>query len=150
MNGELYIIACGVLGALLFVLGGTEIPFFKRGFKWLRREVLPVCWGMLAYSAGFEWWQCLGLAVSFDIVFRLPYGDRTPVWLKAVVFCAMPFASLWLGFNAWQVITGVVCFCLWALSNWKPAAKIMDWASVCLLMGALFGITVGKLIAQTY
>ena len=150
MSGELYIIACAVLGALLWPLGGTGIPFFKRGFKWLRREVLPASWGLLAYSAGFDWWKCLAMAVCFDVAFRLPYGDRTSVWLKLIVFMSLPLASLWLGLNIWQVITGVLCFLMWALSNWKPTAKIMDWVTACTIMGLFLGITVGQLIAQTY
>ena len=150
MSGELYIIACAALGALCFALGGTEIPFFKTGFKWIRREVLPISWALLAYSAGIEWWRCIGLAVCFDAVFRLPYGDRTPVWLKAVVFAVMPFASLWIGFTAWQMMAGVLAFLMWCLSNWKPTERIFDWATSCVLIGAFMGITVGKLIAQTY
>lgn len=149
MNGELYIIACAVLGALLWPLGGTEIPFFKTGFKWLRRELLPICWALLAYSAGFEWWRCVGLAVCFDVEFRLPYGDRSPVWLKAVVFGIMPFASLWLGFTAWQALTGGIAFLMWVLSNWKPTAGIFNWVSACVVIGCSIGLAVGNLIAQT-
>lgn len=150
MSGELYIIACAVLGMLLFALGGTEIPVFKSGFKWLRREVLPAAWGLLAFSSGIIWWRCLIMAVLFDVAFRLPYGDKTPKWLKAVVFIGMPLPSLLLGFNAWQLFAGGLCFFMWVLSNWKPTERIFEWVISCLLIGAFIGITVGKLIAQTF
>lgn len=150
MSGEIYLILSAVLGAGFFALGGTEIPAFGRGYKWIRRELLPICWGVLAYYAGFHLWQCIGMAVMFDIWFRLPYGDRTPVWLKSVVFCTMPLPSLFLGFNEWQAFSGALCFFMWVLSNFKPTAKIFDWATSCLLIGAFLGITVGKLILQTY
>lgn len=149
MNGELYTIACAVLGALLFSLGGTEIPYFKRGFKYLRRELLPVSWGLLAFSAGIEWWRCLGMAICFDACFRLPYGDRTPLWLKFLVFVSVPIASIWIGFNIWQVIAGAVSFILFLLSNWKPTASAFNWVTCCIIIGILIGLAVGNLIAQT-
>ena len=149
MSGELYIVICAVLGAGLFALGGTDIPYFKRGFKFLRRELLPISWGLLAYSAGLEWWRCLGLVVCFDALFRLPYGDRTPVWGKFIVFMAMPLASLWLGFNAWQVIAGIASFIMWASSNWKPTERVFSWVTACIIIGLVLGIAVGSLIAQT-
>ena len=149
MNGEWYIILAGVSGAFFFVAGGTEIPALKKGLKWLRREILPLIWGLLAFSAGFEVWRCLAFAVCQDAAFRLPYGDRTPTWLKLIVFLALPLPSLWFGLNVWQAISGVLCFLIWALSNFKPTSKAMDWATSCLLMGATLGVTIGKLIAQS-
>lgn len=150
MSGEIYIILCFVFGAGLFALGGTEIPVFKTGFKWLRREILPVLWAILAFTAGFEWWRCVCFAVSQDAVFRLPYGDRTPAWLKLVVFMAYPLPSLFLGFNIWQAGAGALCFGLWALSNWKPTARMVEWVIACLFIGAILGAMIGQLIAQTF
>jgi hypothetical protein len=150
MNAEIVIIICTVFGGALFALGGTEIPMFGRGFKWLRREVLPLLWALLALVSGFEWWRCVGLAVSYDVVFRLPYGDRTPRWLKFLVFMAYPLPSLFLGFNVWQLYVGGLCFLFWALSNWKPTARMFEWVISCLLMGGFLGVMVGQLIGQTY
>jgi hypothetical protein len=150
MNGELYIIVCAVIGALLWPLGGTEIPYFKRGFKWIRRELLPILWGLAAYSAGIEWWRCLGLAIFFDIVFRLPYGDRTPVPLRIAVFTIMPIASVWIGFTTWQAISMAICPLMWILSNWRPTARAFPWVVSCIIIGLVLGITVGQLIAQTF
>jgi len=150
MNPEIYIILCATIGALLFAGGGTQISKTIKGQKWLRRELLPVLWALLAFIAGIEWWRCLGMAVCFDAVFRLPYGDRTPSWLKFIVFMALPLPSLWIGFNAWQLLSGGLCFLMWVLSNWKPTERIFEWVISCLLIGAFLGITVGQLIAQTY
>lgn len=147
MNPEIYIILCAVLGALLFALGGTDIN--GRGYKFFRRELLPVLWALLAFSAGIELWRCVAMAVLFDVAFRLPYGDKTPMWLKFVVFMALPLPSLLLGFNWWQLISGAICFVMFILSNWKPTERIMEWCVACLIIGSAIGICVGKLIAQT-
>lgn len=149
MNGEIAIIIA-VTFSPLFALGGTEIPWLGRGYKFLRREILPLVWAILAYTAGFEWWRCLAFAVTQDVAFRLPYGDKSPVWWKFIVFMAMPLPSLWLGFSEWQLFSGALCFLMWILSNWKPTANIFNWVSACLLIGAFLGLTVGNLIAQTY
>lgn len=149
MSGELYIIACAAIGALLWPLGGTEIPYFNRGFKLLRREVLPISWALLAYSAGLETWRCVGLAVTFDIMFRLPYGDRTPLFLRPAVFFIMPVASVWIGFTGWQIISAIVCPLMWVLSNWKPTASLFNWVTACIVIGLVLGITVGDLVAKT-
>lgn len=147
MSPEIAIImAVGV--SPLFALGGTDLTVGGTGYKWLRREVLPLLWGLLALITGFEWWRCLAMAVCFDGVFRLPYGDRTPKWLKLFVFLAYPLPTLWLGFNSWQLIAGALCFMFWALSNWKPTARIFEWVISCLLIGVFLGVTVGQLIAS--
>jgi len=148
MTGEWYIIFSVLAGSGLFAAGGTDIK--GTGYKWLRREILPAIWAILAFTAGFEWWRCVCFAISQDVVFRLPYGERTPPWLKLIIFMAYPLPSLFLGFNIWQACAGIVCFIFWALSNWKPTAKAFEWVVSCLLIGAVLGITIGKLISQTY
>jgi hypothetical protein len=149
MSGELYIIVCAVLGSLLFPLGGTDIPFFGRGFKWIRRELLPIAWATLAFTAGLEWWRCVGLAIGLDVAFRLPYGERTKYWLKAVVFSAYSLPTLFLGFNIWQ-LTSPAYFLLFVLSNWKPTERMFNWVTACAIIGGMLGVTIGNLIANTY
>lgn len=149
MNPEIYVIISAALGLILFPLGGTQISETIPGKKWLRRELLPILWALFALVAGFEWWRCVGVAMAFDIVFRLPYGDDTPKWWRFFVFMIYPLPSLFLGFNIWQFFAGALCFGLWALSNWKPTAKAFEWVISCLLIGAVLGITVGQLITQT-
>lgn len=150
MNPEIYIILSAVFGAGLFALGGTDIKIGGRGYKWIKRELLPLIWAGLALMAGFEWWRCLGMAIAYDACFRLPYGDRTPKYLKFIVFMAYPLPSLFLGFNIWQLYVGGLCFGFWALSNWKPTARMFEWVIACLLMGFFLGTCIGQLIAQTY
>lgn len=147
MNGEIAIIIAFSVSPL-FALGGTEIPYFKRGFKWLRRELLPVLWALLALSAGFDWWRCLSFAIAQDIVFRLPYGERTPTWVKLLVFLTYPLPSLLFGFDIWQAYCGLAAFVLFLLSNLKPTKQAFEWVVSCLLIGAILGITVGKVIAS--
>ena len=148
MNPEWFIITAGVLGALMFPAGGTDIN--GTGYKFIRRELLPLCWAGLALLAGIEIWRCLAMAIAFDVVFRLPYGDRTSSWMRFLVFMAYPLPSLFLGFNIWQVFAGGLCFLFWVLSNWKPTERAFSWVVSCLLIGSILGITVGQLIAQTY
>lgn len=150
MNGEIAIIISTVFGCGLFALGGTEIPSFGKGFKWIRRELLPIVWAVLAFTAGFEWWRCAGFAISQDCVFRLPYGEKTPVWMKLVIFMTYPLPSLFFGLTIWQAYVGALCFILWALSNWKVTERMFSWVIACLLIGSFMGIMVGQLIAQVY
>ena len=139
MNPEyLMIIAMGG-GGILGALGGT-------GFKYLRRFVLPVLLGTVAILAGCIWWKALLMTLGFVGAFSLPYGERTPYWLKFIVGCAFVLPTAILGFSAWQIITPIAFIAMFALSNWKPTAKIFFWKVVEFIVFALVGITVASFI----
>ena len=139
MNPEyLMIIAMGG-GGILGALGGT-------GFKYLRRFVLPILLGVVAILAGCIWWKCLIMAVGMVGAFSLPYGEKTPYWLKFIVGCAFVLPTAILGFSAWQIITPVAFIIMFFLSNWKPTAKIFFWKAVEFLTFGLVGITVASFI----
>ena len=141
MNKEILMIICMGTGVILFPLGGT-------GFKWARRFVLPVILGVVALLGGFAWYLCLGYAVAQAVTLCLPYGERTPYWLKAVVFASYALPSLLFGFTIWQIFLALGCFALFALSNWDKTAKSFPWKIVEGFYGMLLGVTIAVLISQ--
>ena len=141
MNPEWLMIAAMVCGGAMFAIGGT-------GPKWVRRYLLPAALAGIALWGGFIWWACLGYAVTQCVTFCLPYGDRTPYWLKFIVFMSFAAPSLFFGFTWWQPVCGLVCFGTFCLSNWKVTANIFVWKICEFIIGASIGITVASLIAQ--
>lgn len=143
MNPEWWMILSMVLGGGLFAVGGT-------GFKWARRFLLPCLLGIIALLSGVAIWRCAAYAVTQAVTFCLPYGERTPYWLKFIVFMSYALPSLFFGFTWWQVITPVVCFGCFCLSNTAWAGRTFIWKICEFIMGSVVGITVASLIAQTY
>jgi hypothetical protein len=136
---EWLMIACMGFGGVLFAAGGT-------GYKWLRRFVLPILLGGIAVFSGILWYLCLGYALTQAITLCLPYGERTPYWLKALVFISYALPSLFFGFSYWQLILPVVCFGCFCLSNWKPTANTFFWKACEFIMGATIGTLVASVI----
>lgn len=140
MNPEWYMIACMGIGGVCFAVGGT-------GPKWVRRFLMPVLLGFIAAISGFLWYLAVGYAITQSIVLCLPYGERTPYWLKLLVFISFALPSLFFGFTWFQPITALVCFGCFCLSNWKPTAQTFVWKICEFIMGSMIGITVASLIA---
>jgi len=145
---ELLMIAVIGSGAILFPLGGTEIPYFGRGFKWIRREALPIAWGICLYLAVPCVWKALCFVILQDIAFRMPYGEKTPYIVKLAVFCGYSVPSLLYGLTVWQAITPIVLLALFALSNKRMTAKDFPWKVVEAFMGFLVGISVAIIISK--
>lgn len=142
MNNEFLMIGCMGSGTMLFPLGGT-------GFKWARRFVLPAILGLLAFFNGFVWWSCIAYAVAQAVTLCLPYGERTPYWIKALVFTSYALPSFLFGFCVWQIFLVLGCFGLFALSNWDKSASSFPWKICEAGMGFLLGATISALISQT-
>jgi len=134
----LMIITMGVSG-ILGALGGYK-------WKWLRRFVLPILLGIVALTAGKPPLMCLYMSVGMVIAFCLPYGERTPYWLKFVVGCCFVAPTLFIGFSWYQIITPIVFIVLFRLSNWKPFANIVFWKAWEFIVFSMVGITVASLI----
>ena len=139
MNREILMILSMGLGGILFALGGT-------GFKPARRFILPLAFGAIALVSGFPWLSCLILCFGLMIAFCLPYGSKTPYWLKFLVGCSFVLPTLVLGFTIWQIITPVAFIIMFKLSNWKPTANEFVWKIVEFLTGTLIGVTIAQLI----
>jgi hypothetical protein len=139
IDKELLMIASMGSGGILGALGGYK-------WKWLRRFILPFILGVLALFGGVLWWKCLILWLGFTIAFCLPYGQKTPYWLKFLTGCAFVAPTAILGFSWWQVITPAVFIGMFRLSNTKWAGNTFVWKIVEFITFALVGVTVASLI----
>jgi hypothetical protein len=139
INEWLQILTMTVSGAL-FSAGGTHIPDIG-GQKWLRRIALPIFLAFICVLSHVIWWKALCLAVTLFGVLSLGYGERTPYWLKAIVFTGYGVAFLWIGFSLWVVLTPILCFGLFCLSNWKLTAKNFWWKYVEFSYGLFLAVT---------
>ena len=128
MSEYMMIVVMAVCG-ILFAIGGT-------GYKWARRFVLPLF--LLAFA---HTWMGLGMAISLIVALSLPYGSKTPYWVKALTFSTYGLSFLWIGWSWWIVITPVLCLSIFALSNWKPLANDFFWKACEFLYGVFIGIT---------
>lgn len=131
------------LGGSLFAIGGT-------GWKPARRFILTGILGVIAYFSGFPVLSCVLYSITQTVTFTLPYGERTPYWGKALVFISYAIPSMILGFTIWQIITPVVCFLLFVLSNHKLTRKHFPWKVCEFIMGSLVAVTVSTLISLSY
>lgn len=139
MNKEWLMISAMGLGGILGAVGGT-------GFKPARRFILPVCLGVIALLGGAIWWKAIVLCLGLMVAFCLPYGSKTPLWLKCIVACTFTLPTLILGYTIWQIITPVAFIGMFLLSNWKFSANEFAWKIVEFITFALVGVTVAQLI----
>ena len=137
MNKELGIIVALGLGTILYSLGGYRWKFF-------RREVLPISWGLLLFIQGALLWKCVLYAIFQDATFRLPYGESKPYWFKGLVGVAFVLPTLLFGFTLWQLITPLVFISTFALSNWIHTSNDFAWkvceGSVGFCMGCIIAV----------
>lgn len=88
-----------------------------------------------------EWWRFLGLMLTWIAAFCLPYGERTPYPVKALVGCTYAAPLLFIGFNPWMVVVPVVFITLFILSNTKGFfASAFVWKIVEFSTGVIIGI----------
>jgi len=133
MNPEWWMIAVMTLSGAMFAIGGT-------GPKYVRRFILPVLLGVIALLNHQIWWACLGYASTQILTLCLPYGSKTPYWLKAVTFITYALPSLFFGFSYWQIITPVVCIGIFFLSNQKWSSNTFVWKICEFIMGLMVGL----------
>jgi hypothetical protein len=126
-----------------FAIGGT-------GPKWVRRYLLPVLLGFIALISGVLWWKCLGMSLCLIGALSMGYGERTPYWMKFLVFCSYFASTAWLGFTPWQIMGPFLIFGLFFFSNLKNTAYVFFWKACEFIMGSLIGITVAALIAKPH
>lgn len=148
MSKELLMLMAMSISGTLFALGGTEISPKIKGQKWLRRYLLPVLLGIVAYIGGKSLQNSLYFATSLSVSLHLPYGERTPYWIKTIVFISIFSSSLWLGFTLWQIISPILVIILFKISNAKWGQNIIFWKAWEFITGSLVGITVANLLAR--
>jgi hypothetical protein len=76
----------------------------------------------------------------------LPYGERTPYWLKFLVFCTYFACFVWMGFSWWMVIGPAVIFGLFKVSNTQWGQNIVFWRVWEAVTALLIGITAASFI----
>ena len=148
MNPELMQVFIPGVSAILFSLGGTQISQKIPGQKWVRRFLLPSFFLLMTLFAGFSWWQALLVFGISCGSFCLGYGDRTPWWLKCLVFLSYGMISLPVGISWWNLILVVLTPLLMILSRWKVTGKTFVWAIVCGIWGFLIGISLSFPLSQ--
>jgi hypothetical protein len=148
MNEWIMILALA-LGGILFAAGGTHIPKIG-GQKWIRRFVLATALGGIAAWSGIEWWRCVGLGAGLCGAFHLPYGSKSPYWMKTITAICFVLPTMFIGFSLWQVFTPAAFLAMFWLSNNRFFASLFPWKVVEFLTGAYIATTVVQLINQTY
>lgn len=138
MNKEILMMIAMTISPLLWMLGGWH-------WKWLRRFLLPVCLGILLLSV-WHWGLVLLWTITQMTTFTLPYGEKTPYWLKTVVGCTYVIPSLLFGFTIWQIVLPVVFIVTFILSNWKPTKRDFAWKICEGTTGFLIGVIVARFI----
>jgi hypothetical protein len=128
-----------LLSAGLFAAGGTEIKTTGRGYKWMRRFVLPIGMGIIA-AFNSTWWQAIIYAVALCSVLHLGYGDRCN-WIKRIgIFVGYGAVSLVFGWSWWVVATPTVLSLLFLASRWKPLSTTVFWKSWETIAGLLIAL----------
>lgn len=118
----------------LFAIGGTK-------GKYWRRLVLPLGLAGIALFSHVLWYKAVLMAISLIVSLSMGYGERDPYINKFMVFCLYGMSFLWIGWSWWVVLTPILCISLFALSNWKPTAKMFFWKYVEFSYGLLLAVT---------
>ena len=137
--GLILIVFCAIFGRM----GGMGLKPFGKGW---RRFILPVFLGIMGViSIGFKM-ELLYAVIGSVVVFCLPYGERTPYWVKFLVGCAFIAPTILLGYTVWQIIVPMLFIILFKLSNWKLVANEFGWAIVEILTFIGVGITWARVL----
>lgn len=132
----------------MIAICGSPILFSIGGMFWKpsRRFILPIMLGILLILGGVPALSAIAATICLAAALCLPYGDRTPYWLKSIVFYTyfIPFA--WIGFSWWMVIGPIVIFGLFWISNTNWGKNIVFWRVWEFCVGGLIGITTASFI----
>jgi hypothetical protein len=134
-----FISAIGVLWcSITYWAGGQELPFFNRGFKWIRRYAMPLGLCAVLIWLGAIWWKavlaCLGLSAATHI----GYQDK---WYKfTLTGLAMGAPAFILSFPDFNWLVGLPCSYHTAYGLISLKNNRFQWAWVALLMGTGIGI----------
>lgn len=132
-----------VTSAVLFRLGGMGTKPFKKGW---RRFILPLFLGLMGVIAiGFKIelvYAVIGSAISFS----LPYGSKTPYWMKCITASTFTLPLLFLGFSIWIIIVPILFITLFILSNNKLTANEFGHPIVEIATGLGIGICWARIL----
>ena len=132
-----FISALAILWAAVFYwLGGQALPYFNRGFKWLRRFVLPLGLAIFLITLGAPWWKSLLSCAGLCAALHIGYGTSLFRYLLAGCVIALPSAILGLH---WTIILPPIFHTLFGYLSLKD--NRFGWNAVAILMGTAIGIT---------
>ena len=122
--------------ALTYWLGGQELPFVNRGYKWLRRFVLPGGLVIFTLALGAPWWKALLACAGLCGALHLGYQNK--VWKYAMTGALMGLPSLILGLW-WTAALPALFHTVFGIVSLKD--NRFRWgAYVGVLVGASIGI----------
>src|SRR3990167_502338 len=99
---ELKMILLITAGSFFWMAGGTWRKYFRR-FVWPLLALITT-WGLTSN------WLVIGMGLTLIGTCSLGYGDRTPWWLKVLVFTSLGAHVIWLDpiFGLWWALgTGI-------------------------------------------
>ena len=134
-------IGCMAVGGVLFAVGGT-------GFRWMRRYLMPVLFGVITTLCGHPVLRCAAMSALMSIALHMGYGDKVPYWRKLLTAALWVAPVLIVGFAAFAftLLTPLLFVTLFALSNWKPTSAIFRWKIVEFITGVMIGVTVASVL----
>jgi len=141
MDKELLFIICMGSGTILFPLGGLH-------FKWLRRFLLPIILGIVSLMGGINPLHTLYFTLALILALHLGYGEKVLTTIKFLVFCAIFGSTCFLGWSYWQIISVVITFILFRISNTKWGQNIVFHKFWEGCVGFLLGTCVASLIGR--
>ncbi len=121
-----------------FAGGGTDLN--GRGYKWIRRFLMPLGLGSLALLYA-PWWACLGYTVTLSAFLHMGYGSRAGWLYRAFIFTGYGCSALWFGWTGWVVVTPILCLAAFWLSNYKKTEDMFAWKIVEMLFAFLIAAT---------
>jgi len=140
IDPELLQIICITNGVLLGMLGGWK-------FKFLRRYLMFAIFGLCGILAVTQPLNLILLSMLFgSITAHLPYGERTPYWLKAIVGVLIANSSCLMGGTRWQAIGSVLFILTFMLSNSKKYADTFFWKACEAIVWGCVGLSWARLI----
>lgn len=116
-------------------LGGQEFPMFGRGFKWIRRFLLPVGLFVGLVMLGAAWPKAALACAGLSMALHLGYGSNVARY--ALAGLAMGLPSLLLGWH-WTAVLPMAFHVGYGWISLKDDK--FRWAYVGLLMGVGIGI----------
>ena len=128
-----YMISCSTL----FAIGGTS--GFNKAF---RRYGIPLATTLYLVFVGVVGWKVCIVAVGLCAVLHFGYGENSKPIKRVFVFLSYYIPSIILGFTIWQIISPIVTWVIFKLSNVKFVERHFPHKIWEFVVGLLISITV--------
>jgi len=135
-NMSEFIISCAVIFCgVSYWLGGQEIPWTKRGYKWLRRFLLPIGLFIFLIVLGAIWWKALIACVGLSAALHLGYQSS----LIKYALCGLAYGlpALIFGFQ-WTIFLPAAFHTLFGSISLRD--NNFKWSYIAILEGISIGV----------